>query len=399
MGSAFHSSQPFELGVLLLPAITLYLGLLVLGYAGSKSLTVALLVATVKTALFAVYFGYFFDGTYTSVDDEYYLNTGQQILLLLSGDMRDISIDQLRAIVGGAHYVYNLLNTLSFYFFGEYYFSPIVLNILISALTAVLAVTIARQQQLMAPAYLPFFFLFFCLHPEILSWSTVFNGKDILVLLMNVLLVYSVSLFILHRKIAALLAASIAVFVLYSLRFYVPLMFGLSFLIYLILDMKLDLKKVLNFGFAVGLFLLFVVPWDFLSYSFEIYRNSFINPITGAVHFMLTPRPFFTDSIHGFLDLASLFNWFFFPLFLVGFYLGWKSKHSFIYFLIAYFAVFVLFYGGFYDLNGPRHRLQLLFVVSAFQFIGIQWLFRQIMSKRPTGSAEDGAPAAPSPKD
>lgn len=367
--------------LLLFPAIVLYLSLFVLGYWGSKSVPIAWWVATIKTSLFVLYFGYFFDGTYTSVDDEYYLVTGQQIYqLLLGGDTSLISVEQMQAITGGAHIIYSIINALSFLSFGQFYFSPIVINIIISAVASVISVKIVKQQKLIRENELKYFFLFFCLHPELLSWSTVFNGKDTIVLFANLLLLSSVSLFILHKNFAALVTVIFATVVLFSLRFYVPVIFGLCFLIYLILDNQLSLKKAIKFSFLLCLFLYFVFPsQDLLNYSMDIYRNAFINPLTGAVHFVLTPRPFFTDSIHEFLTFASAINWLFFPMFLMGAYICFRSRNEFAHFLVVYLLIFVLFYGGFYDLNGPRHRLQLLFPISVFQFIGLKWLMRQVL--------------------
>jgi len=388
MTSIFHNYQPFDVGLLLFPGIVLFISLFILGYLGSKSLAIAWSIATIKTSLFILYFGFLFDGTYTSLDDEVYLTTGQQLYQLFGGDISEIRIDQMQAIVGGTHIIYNIINAIAFLFFGEYYFSPVVINIIISAFAAVISVRIIKEQKILRETQLNYFFILLCLHPELLSWSTVFNGKDTLVLFMNVLLLHSVSLFILQRKMAAFFTGFLAIFVLLGLRFYVPFIFGLSFLIYLIIYKKLNLKKVLNFGFILSLFLLFVVPWDFLSYSLEVYKQEFINPLTGVVHFMLTPRPFFTDEIHGFLNFASLINWILFPIFLMGIYVGFKSRNKFIYFLLAYLLIFTLFYGGIFAFNGPRHRLQLLFAIATFQFIGLQWFVRQMLLQKTTSSPD-----------
>jgi len=382
MYGVFHNNQAFDLELLLFPGIVLLLSLFMLGYLGSRSVLIAAVIAIIKTSLFMFYFGYVFDGTYTSVDDEYYLSTGQQLyqLLLEGGDK--LSMHNIHAIVGGVHIAYNFLNVTGFMLFGEYYFSPIVLNIIISALAAVISVAIAKQQKLLRKEELKYFFFFFCLHPEILSWSTVFNGKDTLVLFMNILLLYSVSLFLVKKYKAGFFIGIFTVFILFNLRFYVPFLFGLSFLIFILFSKKISLNVILLFGLMLSMFLAFIVPWNYLSYSFDVYKNSFINPLTGAIHFLLTPRPFFADEIHGFLNYASVFNWILMPIFIMGAYVCYKSRNKFVYFLIIYFSIFVLFYGGFYDLNGPRHRLQLLFVISIFQFVGLKVFLSQMLLQK-----------------
>ena len=385
----FHEYQPFDMGLLLFPGIVLFLSLFALCYLGSKSLAIAWSIATIKTALFILYFGVYFDGTYTSHDDGNYLITGQRLYQLFSGDISLIGLSQIQNIVGGAHIIYNLINAIAFLLFGEFYFSPVVVNIIVSALTSVVSVTIIKQQKIIQEPQLKYFFLFFCLHPELLSWSTVFNGKDTLVLFVNVLLLYSVSLLTLRKRMAALFTGFLAVLALLHLRFYVPLIFGLAFSVHLIICEKLSLKKVLSFWLVGSIFLYFVVPWGSLGYVADLYAGSFVNPLIGAVHFMLTPRPFFTDKIHGFLNFASIVNWILFPAFLIGIYAGIKSRNRFIDFLFIYLLMFVMFYAGFYALNGPRHRLQLLLAISTFQFIGLRWLAQQMLLPRRTGALQN----------
>ena len=357
----------------------MYISLFTLGYLGSKSLFIAWFIATIKTSIFILYFGYFFDGTYTSVDDEQYLATGKKIYLLFTDGTIDVSIDNIMSIVGGSHILYNVINTISMVFFGNFYFSPVVINIIVSAFAGVICVKIIKQQQMLHGKSLNYFFLFFVLHPELLSWSTVFNGKDTLVLFMHIMLLYAVSLFILQKKISALFFACISIVIFVSLRFYVPFILGGAFLLYMLLTIKLSLKKLISLGLMASLFLLFVVPWGALSYSWGLFKFNFINPLLGALHFLLTPRPFFHDELHGFLNLASIIHWLLFPLFLMGIYIGLKSRHKFILFLFVYFFTFVFLYGSFDFLNGPRHRLQLLLAISIFQFIGLKWLIWQLL--------------------
>lgn len=377
---AFHDFRPFDVELLLLPAIVIFISLFVLGYRGSKSVLAAWLIATIKTSFFILYFGFFFDGTYTSVDDEYYLITGEQIANLFVNHREEFSVDQLQAITGGMHILYSTTNAVAFLIFGEFYFSPIVFNIIIGTWAALIGARLLNQQKILRDVDSRYFFVFFCLHPELVSWSTVFNGKDTFVLFMNVLLLQAASLYLQRRMMMAFLSAAIATSVLFALRFYVPVIFSASFLIYLIIDRRLSVRKLINLGVVAALVLFFIVPpWELLNYSLDIYKTAFINPITGAIHFMLTPRPFFTDEIHQFLDLASLFDWILFPILVFGAYVCFRLKNEFGYLLLIYLGVFVLFYGGFYDLNGPRHRLQLLFAISAFQFIGLYWLIRRVL--------------------
>jgi hypothetical protein len=374
MFSAFHNYEPFNIDLLIFPGIVLYISLFTLGYLGSKSVFIAWFIATIKTSIFILYFGCFFDGTYTSVDDEHYLATGKEIYLLFTDRTMDVSINDIRMIVGGSHIIYNVINAISMVFFGNFYFSPVVINIIVSAFAGVICVKLIKQQQMLHGKSLNYFFLFFVLHPEMLSWSTVFNGKDTLVLFMHIMLLYAISLFISQKKISALFFACISIIILVGLRFYVPFILGGVFLLYMLVTIKISLKKLISLGFVASLFLFFVVPWGALSYSFELFKFSFINPLSGALHFLLTPRPFFYDEIHGFLNLASIINWLLFPIFLMGIYIGLKSKHKFIFFLFLYLFTFVFFYGSFDFLNGPRHRLQLLLAISIFQFIGLKWL-------------------------
>jgi hypothetical protein len=50
--------------------------------------------------------------------------------------------------------------------------------------------------------------------------------------------------------------------------------------------------------------------------------------------------------------------------------------------------MFVILYGSFDFLNGPRHRFQLLLATSIFQFIGIKWFIRQISPRKVMNSSD-----------
>ena len=120
-----------------------------------------------------------------------------------------------------------------------------------------MSVKIIKQQQILHGKSLNYFFLFFVLHPELLSWSTVFNGKDTIILFVHIMLLHAVSLFILQKKISALFFACISVVIFVNLRFYVPLIFGAVFLLYMLLTIKFGLKSLFSLGLIASLFFTF----------------------------------------------------------------------------------------------------------------------------------------------
>jgi hypothetical protein len=230
------------------------------------------------------------------------------------------------------------------------------------------------------------FFLFLLLYPEVLAWSTVFNGKETLVLLCHILLLLGASHFFRGRILSSVLIIAPTTFVLAGLRYYVPALFVVAFLVYSLTTYqarhraKILLVALLVFGAVLA------QQYEGLGYGWALLKSSFINPAFGLVHFVLTPIPFQAQPEYTFLNWPSLYHWLAFPLFLVGLANLYRMKTPFARFTFIYFVTFIAFYSVFAQLQGSRHRFQLTFIFAICEFHGLLVLLRsaiQLPSLRP----------------
>ena len=139
--------HPFEIDDLLLPTLLIAITSLVVSFRITKSMLSSIILALIKSGLFIVYFSYFFDGTFTFEDDITYINGGIKIL------DRGINIfniydewQYIKMIGGGTHVGYYLYNAFAFSLFGEFYFSPVALNIIITIFIALVGTKLANRE-------------------------------------------------------------------------------------------------------------------------------------------------------------------------------------------------------------------------------------------------------------
>jgi hypothetical protein len=363
----------FDLAVLLLPAVMIFSVTVFASWRVTRSAALALVLATIKAGLYLGYYGWAFDGRFTFLDDWTYLERGAS--LRDDGVAAANLIDNLPLLFAageGDHFLYYLWNLLAIGWFGEGYYAPVALNVVVAVAVAWLAVRLVVAQQLIAPALATPFFVFVLLHPDITAWSTVLNGKDTLVLLSHVLLLTAVSWYLRGLRTRALLLAVTVGAALMFLRYYVPLLFGLALALTVLVGGRGAVRwPVAAFGAAALGAVLAFIGEDGLLFAFDLLRSDLVNPLYGLVRFLLTPVPFGTDENYAFLDLPALLHWILLPAAFVGIWAVARRHTAFARFLIAYTAVFVALYAIYGELQGPRHRLQLDFAWATYQFVGI----------------------------
>lgn len=106
-------------------------------------------------------------------------------------------------------------------------------------------------------------------------------------------------------------------------------------------------------------------------------KSHYSQPIYGFIRFLLTPIPFNTEYNYRFLNIPALLHWLFLPFMLIGINFIFKYNTSFTRYLIIYFILFTLLYAFFGELQGPRHRVQLDFIIALSQFLGFYKIFRR----------------------
>lgn len=360
------------------PAACVFLFSFLFSWVATSSYVASVSVSLLKSIAFFVYFVFIFDGSYTFLDDLNYLSGGEFLLSIdvgLSNIFENWGV--MLMVGGGDHFVYYLHNAYAFRFFGVGYFAPVALNLILAACVAWVGSVVFGRHFSADDGVRKSFFVFLILYPELWTWSGVMNGKDTLVLLQHVLLLNSVSLYFVGRKWLALGLALLPIFVLFFLRFYVPVFFaGILFLYFQIQNRNLRSLLISPVVVLIIFIAADAAVGHLLGSAMESFADKRSNPLLGFVRMVLAPVPFGVDEGYGFLNAAAIFQWIMLPFSVVGMLIVARDK-KFGMFLVVYFFVFVGFYSVYSELQGPRHRVQLDFAWAVVQFIGLREILRR----------------------
>ena len=362
-------SYPFDFSEVWLSTVIIFIFGIYINRKIFKSITWIFFIALIKSLIFTIYFVIYFDGTYTSgFDDHYYLSKG----LSLINELRDTPFNEINYFhaAEGMHFIYVCVSAFAQYTLGEGYYALVAINIVISFFcgrVAYLIIYLKHNNKSLARLFATSFILY----PDLIAYSSVFAGKDVLVLLAHLLIIYSFLRVSLSDFRMGYTIGAITLLSTVFLRFYVPIIF-LSLIIFRMNKLKLILMSI-PIIFLLWYFGIINNLTDLYSEGVEniVQSNTkFVYLPYDVLHFWLTPRPFYEDPILEFTLIANIFNWCIFPVFIYGFYLALKSNDKFVRFLCYYFLAFSIFYGLVDYLNGPRHRLQLIFAIIYFIWIG-----------------------------
>lgn len=373
--------QPFDISLLLLPGLLIFIFTALAGIYVTRSVTISLFSAFIKSGIFFTYFGLLFDGTFTFLDDWTYI-AGGQFLLDEGVGLTNLAEnwELLFVASNGDHFMYYLYNTYAFILFGVGYYAPVAINIILTVLIAWVGAIVGAREFGFEGQWKKLFFLFLLFQPDILAWSNVMNGKDILVLLMHVLLLLAASYHFEERNKVAFAIAVPVVWVLFFLRFYVPVIFAGALVIQYLLTVKKGSFIVKITIAAIALtYVLDSAVGHLIPQALSMLQENSVNPIVGFVYMVFTPIPFNTDANYMFLDIPALLHWLMMPLVAYGMIsLARRKKTSFTVFFIIYLLAFMGLYSINAELTGPRHRVQLDFAWAALQFIGIKYALKSI---------------------
>lgn len=335
----------------------------------------ALVVSTIKFAIPYIYFGSV-EQKWVLLDDISYLEAGRELVeqgynpFTIFFD--PISNNHLAAVSGGRHVLYNWWNMLAVFVMGNYYCAPVLLNLFLTVIAAyVLSSVIAYLG--FSRRYTRWFLTFFLLHWDILTWSSLINIKDILVMfLTTLLLTYGTFFFHSRARFRSLIVITFVCFLFLSIRLYIPVLYIGASACYLLTQTKFRQKRFFLFSFATIIFLL--IPFG----SGEL---SFLQPsyfFFGIFHFLLSPKPWEISPEYSFLTVAAIFHVLWFVPLAISIVILWRD-YRYARFFIWYFIICLGFYAIFPEVNGPRHRIQLLPILALFQFHAL-WLFLQSLN-------------------
>lgn len=371
--------HPFPLIELAGPAIFILVAGYAIAYAFTRRIILSYWVTALKAGLFLLYFGFFFNGTYTFDDDLRYLDIGEQLAANGIGLINIIShYKYIVSTVAGENIAYYVYNATAVDLFGAGYYAPVALNIVLTFLEAGLLMKVARDGLGMGRRAAIGLFAFVALSPDILAWSTIPNFKDTLVATGTAVAVCAVALVDKHRIGRAALLAVAAACVLAITRLYVPLMLGLAFGVTLFLSPRGRRNPWLWLLAAVALVVVVRhLGHGSLTGAAHTLRSQMDNPVKGVVRFLVTPIPFHTAPGYDFMNLPQMIYWaLMLPMF-YGILCVWRKATISSRFIVIYFVLMILLYGSFTTLQGARHRVQIDGLVAIFQFYGLLALFRQ----------------------
>jgi hypothetical protein len=386
--------QPSLLSDLFAPTAMIFFGTLAIALFMTRAVAMSMVAATLKAGCFLVYFGYFFHGDFTFLDDITYLS--QAALFSAHGVTIWNLFQHLPLILStaGNHFVYQIFCTYALYFFGPGYFAPVSINILLTAVIAALGCKVAELEFGLAGQWRTVTFFVILFDPSIFVWGGFTNGKDVLVLLGHVITLYGF-MFVYRgqgwRAAAVILPTGS---VLFFLRFYVPLLFAVVFMLSVFMGAgRRWIGRLLLLSAAgVGGVIAVLGPGRLLS-ALEQLRSDFVNPVYGIARFLLTPIPFNTDINYRFLEIPAVLCWALLPFLAWGVVLVARLRTPFSKFFILYCATFIVLYSTYAELQGPRHRVQLEFAVVVFELLALRVLMRSAV-KGATASSSEGRIAA-----
>jgi hypothetical protein len=292
------------------------------------------------------------------------------------------NLDFVVNFVGSTHVAPYWLNVFGQYFFGPHYFSAIFVNILATILTGIYIIFILSRTGF-SKTYYKYFFIFFLLHWDVLTYSSLLNIKGILIGLLIVMYFYhhimmdsSTRLTLSVYHFAVMIGI---LFIMYWSRFYVISILLASSIMWVIIES--NPKKWIPIS-AIGAVGLYPVVRIGLQFQDTRYFQFDILTILGTVpRILLTPRPWGVLPQFAFLIPSSIAHWLLIiPAMAYSGRLWVQEKNMRL--LLCYLVVFVGFYSVFFELASARMRYQIAFVLAIGQYHFLWSLSRAITLER-----------------
>ena len=362
------------------PEPTLVLGCLVVLAAGFLLVRrilgapLALAVASVRAAVPLAYFAWLQNGTWRFSDDLEHLSRAGALARHGWGPLsvlRD-GLPELVVVSGGGHILYSWYNLLAFSIFGPHYYAPVLLNVLATFVAARYLVELMPESEY-SDRYRAGAAAFFLLHWDVVVWSSLVNLKDTLVLtgtviaLCGVLRLWRRPTFLTAAWVAGLLA------LMSFLRFYVPLLILLASVAWVLVGG--GLRRSRPVVLAAGVVLVLFLPWAELGQ----YATLGAAP-KGMLRFLLSPQPWSVDPQYSFLIVPSVLHWLLFGPAIAAAVLLWRSRPS-ARLPLLYLASAAALYSLIPLAQGPRHRVQTVFVLAWLQYHAL-WVLARVAALR-----------------
>lgn len=342
----------------------------------------ALLCTTLKVLFPVVFFTWFDYGQFRFFDDIHYFS--KALILKHSGitpldSLLGLSPVPLTKKIGGDHTLYYWWNLFAFQLFGVHYWSAIFLNIFLTFVACLNLIDLLKGYGF-SERFRVGFAVFFLLHWDIITWSSLVNLKDTLVLTLSSICILSIDKMLARFSASSqesnltenirkpsllwLIPLIIALILLLQIRHYLPPLIILAVTVYCLA--KLPLRKAIPLGLIGIIGIALLKPWESKSLSLL----NFSGLPFKSIRFILMPYFWTVDYDYRFTEPAQFLHWIFFPFAVIGAIRLWQAVPRSRFLTLFFFAV-VLFYAAVPQLQGTRQRFQLTIIIALFQFNGV----------------------------
>ncbi len=327
-------------------------------------LSLALALAAIRVSVPLIYFAAYFDGTWNVGDDFVYFAQGGELLNCgynpLSVLLHSDGWEYLHSLSQGHHVLYGWWNLLAMTLFGEHYYSPVFLNVVVTFVGGSL---LARTARLLgfSHGYCLGLQVFWLLHWDLVAWSSLLNIKDVLVQTLTIAILFCLVSYVHRRKLRYLVGFLMVAQLFWWIRFYVPVLVLTAVMLWMMTQWN-DARKYLFIPLGAMAYYLALPMITNVSDYWQ-----FDELLYGIVRFSLTPMPWKVEDVYGYLWLPTMLHWLsFIPALVGGAYLWNESRPARLY--LIYLACLVALYAVTEELLGPRQRFQVAFVFAWAQF-------------------------------
>lgn len=343
----------------------------------------ACLVAFIKVCIPVIYFAKFSDGSWIHIDDQAYIEEGLKVLYqgcnpLLTFLRLDHGYEALLIQVGGRHIIYSWWNLLSFWLFSEDYFAPVFMNVGLTSIAAYFFVQILKLSDF-PTRYQKWLCVFFILHWDIISWSSFTNLKEMMVMTFTIfnfwILLYAITKKS-NKQFLWILLWGLSLYVFFWLRFYIPVLIIISIMVWILIGGYI--KQFLLLAIPSAIVCIFFLSTDT---NHVLSFLDFSNLIYGPIRSFLTPQPWNIEEAYSYITIASFLHWLFAIPAIIGGVLLWNQFPN-IRLLLIYFIVTLALYAFFPGQQGPRHRVQISFVLVLAQYHFLWTFFHGKVTQR-----------------
>lgn len=339
----------------------------------------ALPIVTLKIGILVVYFAWFYDGTWTTVDDiEYQIQALQlsgmgfnPFSMLFTHD----GFDALWNATGRSrHLLYTWWVYTSEYVFSPEYYTPVFMNVVLTFVAGVILYKLCISEGF-SRKYAKGLLIVFLLHWDILVWSSLMSIKDTLVMTLTIA-VFALAYPLIKnpsrdlKNFIRLIGLAIIIYTLTFLRFYIPVLLLGSIALFILFG-RSGAWRYYTFAAIVIVLIMIVIFTPLIQFHIDKHMIYSVKEfLFGIIRFPLTPRPWSLEPAYTFLFFPAILHWLMFIPAIIGGYSLWH-RSDMCRLMIIYMIVVIVFYAAVVFLQNTRMRYQLTYILVWMQYHSI----------------------------